>query len=408
MISVRFNLKRALIGVLCACTLISVVYCTPLSAPVEASASEVDDYKSQLAQLEQQQKELEKEIAALKGDKADQNKIKAAIQKKINNTQSQINACNRQIESLDSAIADNERNISEKNAELEELKYLFRQRLRTVAMNGGEVNSSLLVLLNADGLEDLLTKSELTKAITAYDNTLSNKILGEMRSIEKSKSDIEKLKEEQKGAKETLAQKRAELDAQIKEVNSTLGGINSSINKAEDKLDALEKAEKELEDAINSALNGNNNQRYDGDFAWPCPGYYNVGSPYGYRIHPIYGKRKFHKGIDIGGSGIKGKPIIAAADGIVSLAKYNSGGYGYYVVLDHGKGDNGKYYATLYAHMTKYIVSSGQYVKKGQTIGYVGTTGASTGYHLHFEIRVGSRNNSNKLAYDTVNPMSYF
>jgi mRNA-degrading endonuclease toxin of MazEF toxin-antitoxin module len=104
------------------------------------------------------------------------------------------------------------------------------------------------------------------------------------------------------------------------------------------------------------------------------------------------------EGIDIAGSGIKGKPIVAAADGIVSIATYNTGGYGYYVMVNHGTGSDGKKYVTLYAHMTKYIVKVGQSVRKGQTIGYVGTSGASTGYHLHFEIRANG---------SAVNPLKY-
>ena len=129
------------------------------------------------------------------------------------------------------------------------------------------------------------------------------------------------------------------------------------------------------------------------------PGYHLVTSPYGYRIHPITGKRKFHKGTDISGGNIKGKPIVAMADGVVSIASYNQGGYGNYVMINHGTSSDGNSYVTLYAHMTRYIVSVGQKVTKGQTIGYVGTTGASTGYHLHFEVRVNG---------NTTNPMSYF
>jgi murein DD-endopeptidase MepM/ murein hydrolase activator NlpD len=130
----------------------------------------------------------------------------------------------------------------------------------------------------------------------------------------------------------------------------------------------------------------------------PCD-YTVVSSAFGWRVHPIEKVEKFHNGVDLWAPGIKGKPIVAAADGIVSIATYNTGGYGYYVMVNHGTGDDGKKYVTLYAHMTKYIVKVGQYVKKGQTIGYVGTSGASTGYHLHFEIRANG---------NTTNPMSYY
>lgn len=408
--SVRFNLKRIIISLLCFTLVMCAIYCTPVIDYIEtdAEAASTSEYEQMLKDLEEEKKQIEKEIANLKSDKADQNKLKTALQKKVNNTQSQINAVEKQISDLDSKIVDAQNSIEQKTQELEESKFTFRQRLRSVYMNGGEMTSSLGVLLSANGLEDLLTKSELTKSIGAYDKALMNKIVDDMKAIEKNKAEIEQMRSEQKKAKEKLADKKQELNAQIKEVNSAIGDIDSDIDKLKDDIDAIEKAEKEIEEQINNALNGGNNQIYDGEFAWPVPGYYKVGSPYGYRIHPISGKWKLHKGIDIGGSGIKGKPIVAAADGYVSLATYNTGGYGYYVVLDHGKGDDGKYYATLYAHMTKYIVKPNQYVRKGQTIGYVGTSGASTGYHLHFEVRIGTTGKEHKLNYATVDPMKYF
>ncbi len=408
MSSVRFSFKRILISVLCLCFVFCTFFFSPEIFNFKVRAASIDDYQQMIKDLEEEKKEIEKEIASLKQDKADQNKLKAAIQKKINNTQSQIDAVDKRISDLDAKIVDAQTNIEIKTQELEDTKYKFRQRIRSIAMNGGSTSSSLAILLSADGLDDLLTKTEMTKSISAYDNAMMNKIISDMKEIEKNKKDIEALRTEQNDSKNLLAEKRAELALQIKEVNSTLGGINSNINKLNDEIDDIEKAEQSIENQISAALNGNNNQIYDGEFAWPIPGYYKVGSPYGYRTHPISGKWKLHKGIDIGGSGIKGKPIIAAADGYVALATYNSGGYGYYVVLDHGKGSDGKYYATLYAHMTKYIVKSGQYVRKGQTIGYVGTSGASTGYHLHYEIRIGTNQNTHKLNYATVDPMKYY
>ena len=133
-------------------------------------------------------------------------------------------------------------------------------------------------------------------------------------------------------------------------------------------------------------------------FQWPLDSKYKtITSPFGYRKHPIYGTRKLHTGVDISGSGINGKPVYAAADGVISVAKYDRS-YGNYVIISHGTATDGKYYQTLYAHMTRDTVSVGQTVKKGQQIGLVGSTGDSTGPHLHFEMRVnGGR----------VNPLSY-
>ncbi len=398
--SVRFDIKRALVSALCLTTVLSSVFIVgSVDSEKNVEAATVSDYQQYIKDLEAEQKEIQAEINKLKGDKSDKKAVQTALQKNIDNLQSQINACNKQISDLDAAIVQLEEDIETKTQELEDTKYTFRQRLRAIYMSGGEQSSAASVLMSAENLEDLLTKTELTKSISAYDSALMKKIVDDMKTIEENKAKITQLKEEQEATKVSLREKRSELDKQIEEVKNTISDLDSEMDDLKDQADKIDDAIAEYEEAIKNAQNVGSDQKYDGDFAWPCPGYYYISSPYGYRTHPISGKYKFHKGIDIAGSGIKGKPIVAAADGIVSIATYNTGGYGYYVMVNHGTGDDGKKYVTLYAHMTKYIVSVGQYVKKGQTIGYVGTSGASTGYHLHFEIRANG---------NTTNPMSYY
>ncbi len=398
--SVRFNFKRAVISVLCFATVLSSAFIVgSVDSGFVAEAATVSEYQQYIKDLEAEQKEIKKELDKLKGDKSDKKALQAALQKNIKNLQSQISACDKQISDLDAQIVQLEKDIETKTLELEETKYTFRQRLRAIYMSGGAQSSAISVLMSAENLEDLLTKTELTKSISAYDNALMNKIVDDMKTIENNKAKINDLRTEQEATKELLNSKKSELDKQNKEVKEIISDIDSEMDDLKDKSDEIDDAIAEYEEAIKNAQNVGADQKYDGDFAWPCPGYYYISSPYGYRTHPISGKYKFHKGIDIAGGGIKGKPIVAAADGIVSIATYNTGGYGYYVMVNHGTGNDGKKYVTLYAHMTKYIVKVGQYVKKGQTIGYVGTSGASTGYHLHFEIRANG---------DTTNPMSYY
>ncbi len=392
--------KRLISAILCVITLFGTILALPRVENYTAvKATSVSEYQQYIKDLEAEQKEIKKEINKLKGDKSDQNAIKTALQKNVDNLQSQITACNQQIAELDGKIADLEAENAKKSQELEESKYVFRQRLRAIYMSGGSATSNLAVIFNAENLEELLTKSKLTQNISAYDKSLMQKIVSDMKAIENNKKYISDFLVQQGDVKKILNSKKSELMVQLKEVDVTLNELEGDIDKLQDKIAALEKAQKEYEQAIKDAQNVGSDQKYSGDFAWPVPGYHYISSPYGYRNDPWSGAKKFHKGVDIAGSGIKGKPIVAAADGIVSLAKYNSGGYGYYVMVNHGTGSDGKTYVTLYAHMTKYIVSVGQKVKKGQTIGYVGTSGASTGYHLHYEIRVNG---------DTTNPMSYY
>ena len=140
-------------------------------------------------------------------------------------------------------------------------------------------------------------------------------------------------------------------------------------------LDEQKEIEKALQEITGSVVG-------TGRFTWPVPGYYKLSSKYGYRWHPVTGTWKLHTGIDISSSGIYGARIVAADDGTVSLSGWN-GGYGWCVVINHGNG-----YSTLYAHMkAASSLKKGQAVTKGSTVGYVGSTGTSTGPHLHFEIR---------------------
>ncbi len=370
-----------------------------MSGTQTVSAATVSDYQQYIKELEAEQKEIEKKIASLKADEKKQEELKSALVKRVSNLQAQINAINQRIADLDAQIVELENSIEVKTLELENTKYTFRQRLRAIYMSGGAESSSIALLMSAENLEDLLTKTELTKNISAYDSALMQKIVDDMKVIEADKLRVSDLRSEQEASKVSLNSKKAELSKQISDINCTLAGLDGQIGELQNKSDELEKAQKEYEEAIKNAQNVGADQKYDGDFAWPCPGYYYISSPYGYRTHPLTGKWKLHKGVDIAGSNIKGKPIVAAADGIVSIATYNTGGYGYYVMVNHGTGDDGNKYVTLYAHMTKYIVKVGQYVKKGQTIGYVGTSGASKGYHLHFEIRVDG---------NTTDPMKYY
>ena len=404
--SVHF--KRLLAILLCAVTVLGVPFLAPIEVKAATKEEIVDSYKEQIKELEEEQKRLESEIKDLKADKAEQNTIKKAINRKIANLQSQIDTCNHQLWTSEKQVEQLGNEIKAKNAELEEAKFAFKKRIRAIYMSGGMTASSLAVLLSAESFEDLISKTEITRSLSAYDSALTERVANDIKDIQAKEAEIKKLQEEQEAIKATLNVKKAELKADAKEVNAEISDINSSINSAQNQADAIDKAIKEFEAEIEAALGVGKDQIMEGDFLWPLEKYKKVGSPYGYRIHPISGKRKFHKGVDIGGSGIKGQPIRAAADGTVSIASYNYGGYGYYVMINHGKASDGKSYVTLYAHMSKYIVKVGQKVKKGQTIGYVGTTGASTGYHLHFEIRVNDNPNKHPLNYGTVDPMKFF
>jgi len=395
--------KRGFLAVTMTFILIISLFSSTIYVP--ASAASTSQMKNEISELEEKSAKLEKEIAELKKNKAEQNALKTKLDEQIAVTQEKISACTRLIDSYKAEIKEFEAEIAEKEAEIEDTKFLFRQRMRSIYMSGS-TNNDLLVLLDAEDFSDYLALSEVSRTISAHDRKIVDEIVVAIADINKSKTAINAKMAEQNNLKKSLANEQAKLKAQKSEVNSVISTINSDQSALEAKNKtyeaAINKLEKEIQAALAAAASGSSGKNpvfKSGRFTWPVPGYYNITSYYGYRIHPVTGKRKLHGGIDIASAGIYGKPIVAAADGVVLSAGWNSGGFGNWVVINHGM-SGGNQFATLYAHMCSApVVSEGQEVKAGDTIGYVGSTGMSTGNHLHFEVRV----NGNR-----VNPMSYF
>lgn len=389
-----FRLK-GLRRILAAILSVGLLFGSVASVPVEAKSN--SQIKNEIKELEAKSAKLEKEIAGLKKDKAEQQAIKNKLNEQISNTQAKISACTKLISGYKAEIKQHEKDIKNKEAEIEETKFLYKQRMRSIYMSGS-TNNDLLILLDADSFADYLALSEVSKTVSAHDKKLVDSITEAIAGINESKKAINKKMEAQNEVMATLSSEQAKLRAQQSEINGVISSIQSDQNQLEKENAAYHRAIDALEAEIQSALSGASSSGKNpvftsAKFTWPCPGYYNITSYYGQRWGRLHG------GIDISSAGIAGKPIVAAADGVVLSAGWNSGGYGNWVMINHGT-NKGKQYATVYAHM-KYSpsVKSGQSVKAGTIIGYVGTTGRSTGNHLHFEIRVnGSR----------VNPMNYF
>lgn len=444
---------------------------------VPASASSASQMQNEISELEKKSAKLEKEIEALKKDKAEQNALKLKLDQQIAVTQEKISACTNLINGYKGEITDLENKIAAKEAEIEDTKFLFRQRMRSIYMSGS-TNNDLLVLLDAESFSDYLSLSEVSRTISTHDKKIVNEITEAIKEINASKIAINEKMAKQNNVKKTLANEQAKLKVQQSEVNKVIASINSNQTALEEENDGYEadierldqqvkaalaaaaaeaeakakaeseakakaeseakaKAESEAKakasseaamlssdsssssdaagsssdnttsSSSNSSTNSSSassdtvNKNPDftsGKFTWPVPGYYNITSYYGYRVNPVSGIYKLHGGIDVASAGIYGKPIVAAADGVVLIAGWSSS-FGNWVLINHGM-SGGKQYATVYAHMCKSpSVSSGQSVTAGQTIGYVGSTGNSTGNHLHFEIRVNG---------DRVDPMNYY
>lgn len=412
-----------------------------------AQAASLDDLKQRQEELERQQKENQKKLEQLRQDKEKQQEYQKALENQIVTVQSQVDEYNRQIKALDESISAKTLEISEKQAGINDRFEKLKDRLCAIYMLGE--GSTLELLLNAQNVMDFADKVNLIQSITEHDTALIDGLKADMQSIAEQKQSIEGSRLEVAQAREMMDKKKDELTALQQEAIRLLNEISQNEKQTEEEKQKLDKEREEADAAIdkwfedyykeqerqrqqreeeerrrqeeqernNSSSSqpdpqepnnpgggesggsssgsegGSGQEPSGGQFTWPCPGYTNLSSEFGTR----WGR--MHKGIDIVGSVpgiISGKPVVAADGGTVvfisntclhNYPKENScgcgGGYGNYMILDHGGG-----YSTLYGHCSSLSVTNGQRVQKGQIIGYAGSTGHSTGYHLHFEIRV--------------------
>lgn len=376
---------------LCSAALVALMVLPVLPDAVVLPASavtqaEINQMKEDAAALKKQRAELQKQLKAIQADKSKALDQKALLEQQINATQAEINNIAAQITQYDQLIAQKETELAA-TEEKERAQYeLFCKRVREMEEQG-EV-SYWSILFSSDGFSDLLDNAMMVEEIMDYDNQVMNELIAIREQIEADKTALETARQEQKDAKAEQEAAKAELKSQQAQVDALIAEISgqeSQVKAAEAKLQAaanaadaeIRAAEKELASQIANVPS-------ESGFLWPLPGRYNLSSLYGSRKHPVTGKANNHTGIDVPAP--SGTPIQACKSGVVTTSTYNNS-YGNYVVVSHSDGTS-----TLYAHMSRRNASKGQTVSQGQVIGYVGTTGSSTGNHLHLEIRVnGSR-----------------
>ena len=363
----------------------------PSSAVTQA---EIDDLKDEAAELDGQRAELQAQLKAIQADKSKALEQKSLLEQQIDATQSEINNIQAQIQKYSELITQKEGELAEAEEQEQELYELFCERVRYMEEEG-EV-SYWSILFSSSDFSDLLDNFMMVEEVIDYDNSVMEELLALQEQIEADKAALETSKEEQEAAKA----KQEAAKADLKDQESQVDALIQEISGQEDQLEAAEAQLKAAANAMDAEIKRLEkemaeqiaNVPSESGFLWPLPSSWNtLSSLFGSRIHPITGKPNNHTGIDIPAS--KNTNIYAAKSGVVTTSTYNSS-YGNYVVVSHSDGTS-----TLYAHMNKRAVSKGETVSQGQVIGYVGTTGSSTGNHLHFEVRVnGSR----------VDPVNYF
>lgn len=357
-------------------------------SPVSA-ITEYERLQNEYKNIQKQLATVNSNIATSKNNINKEKEYQAGINEKINLTEENIRNILAQIDALDNQIAELERSITYQQKDIDNGMESFKNRLRALYMSGG--NNYAAVLAGSSDFYDLLARVELVERVAERDDNMIDELNNKLDALEATKAQVEQNKADAEAIKAELEVQKQELNDAYSQSTSHQSELEKQYQNYLKNKEALDAEEERAEQAIRDeiarlASQGGN---FSGQFIWPVPGYTYISSGYGTR----WGK--LHKGIDIAGGTIAGKPIVASASGVVIVASatcpHNYGkwsscgcgsGYGNYVMIDHGNG-----YVTLYGHCQSLNVKAGQSVQVGDTIAYVGTTGYSTGYHCHFEIR---------------------
>lgn len=363
-----------------------------------ASQSDVDALKEKLEDQAAEKEKLQNELDSIDTEKATVKEQIEALDAQINSTEEQIGLQNDLIDSLEEMIAQKEEELAEAQKKEEEQYEKFKTRVRVMYEQGE--TSYLEVLLSADDLSDFLSKYEIVSQIAEYDKNLFEELKALKEEIAQTKSELEEDRQQAENVRKELEVSKSELDTQLanrsqamKELESAAEEVKASFAEIEAEEDAInaqidkivkemeaEAERKRQEQAAQGGGSTSTGTTQVGDYTYPLPsGYRYVTSKFGYRNHPVTGVYKLHTGVDI--SAPNGTAIYAAQSGTVIIAGYSSA-WGNYVVINHGGG-----VTTLYAHMSKILTTKGATVSAGTQIGRVGSTGYSTGNHLHFEVR---------------------
>ena len=431
------KLKRILCAMLCVC-MISI----PMAIPTTVSAEDsISDLEQQLQQLEQENQKYQKILDDTKSDIAEKEEYKSALVSKVQVLDEKIAVTREKISSLNDDIKEKQDAYDKGLSEVEDQFDALANRLRILYMSGNATD--LEIIFGAKDFSDLIDKMELVKSLANSDKELISEIQTKLDELSTKKEALEADKKDLETQQASLKSDQDEFNKLISDNDEILKNLYASNSEAQNSLESAALQSDEIEAKISqyyaaqkaaaehaaqvsqssssssgssssSSSSGSSSSGSSSSgsssvivpsgsgFAWPTPGFVSLSSEW-FEDREVYN----HGGIDIAGAGIMGTPVVAAADGTVvatnSSCTHNwgksyscgcGGGYGNYVMISHAGGK-----MTVYGHLTSLTVSSGQSVSRGQVIGYVGSTGNSTGPHLHYECRL------NGVRY---NPMSEY
>ncbi len=360
-----------------------------LKQSIEEKQSQIDEMNAQKASVQASKTDIQSVINSLNASKGEVNQYITELDEQVAVIQTNIDMYNGLVEEKQAEI---EATTLELNSAIEDEENQYeamKERIRFMYETGDTMYLELL--LSADSFGDMLNKADYIEQLSAYDRKMLEEYTLTVEYVNECKLELEAeeavleeavlaAEEEQESLNSLIAEKQEELevyDAEIDNKEEALAAYNAEIAQQTAEIEQIEAALAAEKQALANATSRN----YDGGiFVNPAPSYVRISSPFGDRVHPIYGYTIHHDGIDMAAP--NGSPILAAYDGEVISTGYTSG-MGNYIMLDHGSG-----LTTIYMHASSVAVTQGQVVTAGEQIGCVGTTGLSTGYHLHFGVRL--------------------
>ncbi len=336
----------------------------------------LEELKKKQKNATEEMKQKQSEIKAIKEESQNVSKEIAELDEKMKKATVELIEAENEIKRIEANIEKTKEELKQAEINLEEKQEVFNSRLRVMYKTGNV--GYLEILLSSADVKDFLTRKDMIKSIADQDVELIEYMREQRQAIETTKIELEGQRKQVEVSKTKLESRRRDLEKVTRAKEDLMSKLSEDQKAAEIEHDKLNQYAKDIESDIRKLVT-NTGPYSGGEMAWPVPGRNNISSPYGYRIHPIFKTKKLHTGIDIPAP--TGTNIVAAADGTVIQAG-TMGGYGQTVMVDHGGG-----IVTLYAHNSSITVSKGTSVKRGSTIARAGSTGYSTGPHLHFEVR---------------------
>jgi murein DD-endopeptidase MepM/ murein hydrolase activator NlpD len=396
---------RIIAIVLALLMVFSVIYGVISSLTQTASAAatqgQIDELKKQAGELDKKKQTIQSELNSLQYEQSSNLAKKSVLDERISLTEEEITNIGEQIETYGRLIEEKADEVVEAQVREDEQLALYKQRIRAMEEYGAI--SYIAVIFDASSFSDLLARIDFVSDIMNADENTYRRLQDARLETIAAKEALESSKLDQEAERERLVLKEEELVEQVSQAEAVIAALEDSIETSTAHYREINAEREALQETINAkveelkrqeearARSGGSTVVGTGQLLWPSAASNYVTSLFGTRYHPIYRYYRMHDGVDIGAK--YGTSIYAADSGAVVTSAYSSS-YGNYVVLSHGNG-----MTTLYAHMSSRKVKEGETVSRGAVVGLVGSTGASTGPHLHFEVSInGSR----------VDPLKYF